>query len=110
MDDIFITSENKDYYKTIEHVAIDRFTGGVILGALFQETVIAYQKPITLNITLENTSLTPKIIEAFENTLKDICTGLLPLGGMTNKGHGFFTGKLLKNNNEIYDYNSYIYQ
>ena len=36
------------------------------------------------------------IIKAFELSLKDICNGMLPLGGATTKGHGIFTGKLLK--------------
>ncbi|MBP5202008.1 hypothetical protein J6253_04640, partial [bacterium] len=30
--------------------------------------------------------------EAFENALDDICTGMLPLGGSTMRGHGCFTG------------------
>jgi hypothetical protein len=39
--------------------------------------------------------------QALECALADICKGLLPLGGMTTKGHGMFTGTLSKNNSTI---------
>ena len=31
-------------------------------------------------------------IKAFEATLKDVCCGMLALGGATTKGHGVFNG------------------
>jgi hypothetical protein len=43
-----------------------------------------------------------------EAALKDICRGQLPLGGMTTKGHGIFTGRLFRNNLEIYEYDQGI--
>jgi hypothetical protein len=46
---------------------------------------------------LEKAIYDEHVIEAFENSLKDICKGLLPLGGMTTKGNGIFTGTLTKN-------------
>lgn len=86
--------------KIFNHVAIDRFTGGALDGALFSEKVSYFNKKETsfeftvyLDYDKEDT-----IKEAFEETLKDVCKGLLPLGGMTTKGHGIFTGKVLKNN------------
>jgi len=36
--------------------------------------------------------------------LQDICKGLLPLGGMTTKGHGVFTGTLFLNDNTKFSY------
>ncbi len=87
---------NHNQTKTFDHVAIDRFTGGGIDGALFQEKTIAknedddwYEIEILLEKNIEN-----KYIKAFESALIDICNGLLPLGGMTTKGHGVFCGNL----------------
>jgi hypothetical protein len=36
------------------------------------------------------------IKEAFENTLDDLCSGMLPLGGKVNRGHGVFEGSWTK--------------
>ena len=33
---------------------------------------------------------------AFESALKDVITGMLPLGGGVNRGNGVFTGKVAK--------------
>lgn len=103
MDDLYF--DDIDNSKIFNHVAIDRFTGGGIDGALFSEKV-SYKKDkkMTLKIYLSEEELDKDIIEALEETLKDICRGLLPLGGMTTKGFGMFTGKLLKNEEEIFNY------
>ena len=47
--------------------------------------------------TLEDTC----IREALEQSLKDLCSGLLPLGGCVGRGNGFFTGELLKDGGQI---------
>lgn len=84
--------------KTFDHVSIDRFTGGAIDGALFQEKTIATDNEnYTIEILLNN-EVNDKELEAFECALKDIATGMLPLGGATTKGHGIFCGEILKNN------------
>lgn len=96
--------------KILNHVAIDRFTGGAIDGALFQEEVL-YGKdaPFSLTFYLDKDRIDSKleelnsknkkeaIIKAFELGLKDICTGMLPLGGGVNRGHGSFSGELYVN-------------
>jgi hypothetical protein len=46
------------------------------------------------------------VIQALENALQDICMGLLPLGGMTTKGNGMFTGRLLRDGEELFNYMS----
>lgn len=111
IDDIYIDADNS---KVFNHVAIDRFTGGAIDGALFSEKVsmLKADETITLNVYVENKafinekenekSLKEDLEKALKETLQDICKGLLPLGGMTTKGHGFFTGTLKKNNQTIY--------
>lgn len=95
LDDLYY--DDIDNSKIFNHVAIDRFTGGSIDGALFSEKV-SYKrdKKIVLEINLAKEIEDDTILLAFEETLKDICRGLLPLGGMTTKGFGMFTGKLLK--------------
>lgn len=84
--------------KTFDHVAIDRFSGGGIDGALFQEKTIAkngendwYEIEILLHEDIQNEEL-----EAFESALLDITKGMLPLGGATTKGHGVFSGTVLR--------------
>lgn len=78
--------------KVFNHVAIDRFTGGGIDGALFQEKVV-HSEGFELDIFVEQDVLEKSDIKkAFELALTDLTTGLLPLGGNTMKGHGVFTG------------------
>ena len=93
IDDLY---EPKMKEKIMNHVAIDRFTGGALNGALFGEKV-SRKNLIVLNIYLEKNKIAPVVLVAFERALKDICEGLLPLGGMTTKGHGIFEGQLTKN-------------
>ena len=82
--------------KVIPHVKIDKFSGGVQDGALFQEKVTNAQgQQIIEEILVEKSSFTDSTVrEAFEKSLYDICQGLLPLGGSTNRGNGTFTGTL----------------
>ncbi len=89
LSDSFI---QKQPHKIFDHVAIDRFTGGAIDGALFQEKVTAGTEVLHLDIFMEQT-IQPKYKEAFEKALDDLCNGMLPLGGMNTKGHGFWNGQ-----------------
>lgn len=107
LNDFYYSDAEVENNKTFNHVAIDRFTGGALDGALFSEKVstlaeeTAFEFTVYLDYDKEDT-----IQEAFEETLKDVCKGLLPLGGMTTKGHGIFTGKVLKGTQTIFDYDS----
>lgn len=85
--------------KILNHVAIDRFTGGSIDGALFTEKVTSGRgMEVTLHIdALKDAIADKKVCEAFEASLRDITEGLLPLGGGVNRGNGMFTGKITKN-------------
>jgi len=83
--------ERKNSTKTFDHVAIDRFTGGVMNSALFNEKTIAQKDKWEIEILVEK-DIEEKYIEAFESSLNDICSGLLALGGATTKGHGVFSG------------------
>jgi len=99
ISDCFKPDNNKT--KTFDHVAIDRFTGGGIDGALFQEKTITDNREYEIEILLEK-NIDNKYIKAFESALEDIRTGMLPLGGMTTKGHGVFSGEVFKDG-EILD-------
>lgn len=97
IDDIFLSDDKVSNDKIFNHVAIDRFTGGAIDTALFSEKVSYLKKEddsIQLNITLSEEIDDKTSLYAFENALLDITKGLLPLGGMTTKGNGMFTGSL----------------
>jgi len=100
--DVFCTLQ-KD--KIFDHVSLDRFTGGALNGALFNEKVIAGNNEIIkLEILIPNNAyqeLDSDIITAFEKALKDISTGLLPLGGSVMKGHGCFTGSVILNGRKL---------
>lgn len=89
--------------KIFDHVAIDRFTGGAVDGALFNEKAdYAPKKEFTLTMLVKEEAIKEtEVRKAFENALKDICAGLLPLGGATAKGHGMFTGTLKIDGTEI---------
>ena len=84
--------------KVMFHIKIDKFTGSVQDGALFQEKVSnAKGQEIVEDILVAKKALAdPTIKEAFEKALNDICTGMLPLGGSTNRGNGTFTGTLTR--------------
>lgn len=87
--------QDKKETKVFDHVKIDRFTGGAMDGALFQEKTVASDTSFEVEILVEK-EINETCIKAFEHTLDDICSGMLPLGGSVNKGHGVFTGKWSK--------------
>lgn len=102
--DMYIESADaKD--KILNHVAIDRFTGGAIDGALFAEKTV-YGKGTHLKLELqvnetgvrkmaENDTVYTNIMSALGATLDNLCNGMLPLGGGVNRGNGVFHGKLI---------------
>jgi len=89
----FYLNPEKIRTKTLNHVALDRFTGGARDGALFTEEVSAFSDKIVLEMWVEEDAFVEtEIKSAFEKTIEELCTGQLQLGGSTNKGHGVFTG------------------
>lgn len=96
-----IVRTSKSVAKIINHVKIDRFTGGAINGALFdEEPLFAEEDSIVLEVDVIEGHQDDNINKAFERALHDICDGLLPLGGGTNRGNGRFIGTLFKNGEE----------
>ena len=99
--------------KVLNHVKIDRFTGGAVPGALFSEEVLySPENSFTLELLLYKAAITEdkkdkedkeKALKAFETALTDLCKGYLPLGGGVNRGNGTFKGILKKDGETIYE-------
>lgn len=84
--------------KLMNHVAIDRFTGGAMDGALYAEQVDEVSgREFHTEVKVNKADVAEDAILAFEMALTDLTTGLLPLGGGVNRGHGIFTGSFTKN-------------
>ena len=94
--------------KVLNHVSIDRFTGGAIDGALFnEETLFAKGHTFILNLMVDNAAFKSDdlVKTAFEETLKDLCSGMLSLGGGVNRGNGCFEGTIKRDGELIYENN-----
>lgn len=105
LNDFYYSDTEVENDKIFNHVAIDRFTGGAYGSALFSEKVSTLVEGETFEFTVYlDYNQDDTIQKAFEKSLEDVCRGLLPLGGMTTKGHGIFTGKVLKGTQIIFDY------
>lgn len=98
ISDLFL---NKVHNKIFNHVSIDRFTGGAIPGFLFNEGPVTADSPLVLDLYVEPQVSDTEIMKAFEKSLLDITTGMLPLGGGVMRGHGCFNGIILKNEEEL---------
>lgn len=99
LSDVIISAGQKtEGEKIMNHVAIDRFTGGTMDGALFTEKVInGLGREIQLTVDVRKNSIQGEDIrKAFELALQDIDDGLLPLGGGVNRGNGTFVRTLSK--------------
>lgn len=116
IDDI-IKGEMKS--KLFYHNKIDAFTGGTIDGALFQEKAVQgrdrgddcqYTLKLYVNTAAFKDDTDGKVREAFEQSLQDLCCGMLPLGGATARGYGMFEGSysLMEKNNHERDRESKI--
>lgn len=72
---------------TVQHVAIDRFTGGALEGALFDEAPL-WQEGLSFDFNLQGESLEIVESEVLCHALLDLSEGRLPLGGGVNRGNG----------------------
>ena len=108
--DILLQRRGHSQDQVFNHVKIDRFTGGGIDGALFSEkATYVPEEVITFDVLLyiENLPNAREAVGAFECALKDLCSGMLSLGGNVNKGYGRFQGSMSKNGITIYEYNKH---
>ena len=86
------------------HVVIDNFSGGSINGGLFTEQAIYTENfnpedkedyKINFSISVNSYAFDgdENVLKALTETFNDLCNGMLPIGGSTNKGHGLLQGK-----------------
>lgn len=71
----------------VQHVAIDRLTGGSLRGALYSEAPI-WRDGLVIDVTLELNQLPVDGAAALAHALLDMGTGSLPIGGGVNRGNG----------------------
>ncbi|MEA5554337.1 RAMP superfamily CRISPR-associated protein [Anabaena cylindrica UHCC 0172] len=74
-------------------IAIDRFTGGALHGALFNEQPIFGSDKTELKLELELRQPKPHEIGLLLLLIKDLWTGDLPVGGTSSIGRGRLQGK-----------------
>ncbi len=92
--DVFL-DKNKVKEHIFYHNKIDRFTGGTIDSALYSEKVLSIDE-FTLKVKTKKDTDTTYLNKAIE----DMKNGMLPIGGLVNKGHGIVTLKTQSNDNE----------
>jgi len=86
----------------IDHVSIDRFSGGPLDGHLFREAPLSDSGAIEIAIQLDcrraigqarlDDEVGKRALAAFRAALDDLCQGRLALGGGASRGHGYFKG------------------
>ncbi|MBD1389278.1 hypothetical protein IC617_07565 [Neiella sp. HB171785] len=87
---------NYEQTQVRQHNSIDRFTGGVRDGALFNEQVI-YQPDIEFSIyAVDNVFADDEDTKnALKLTLADLAEGRLALGAYASKGHSYVHGNIV---------------
>lgn len=90
INDIYLTEHSSDHTMQLWHNRIDRFTGGVIDGALFTEEVL-FEPSVKLTITLTKPDALSELArKSFEAALDDLCNGRLTIGAGGSRGLGSF--------------------
>ncbi len=98
IDDILIRN-NAPKQKILNHVTIDRYTGGALDTALFDEKPLWKNNGENIDFELElkiivdgYDILDENIKKAFEMTIEELRTGKLQVGAGNGRGNGYFTG------------------
>jgi CRISPR/Cas system CSM-associated protein Csm3 (group 7 of RAMP superfamily) len=96
LDDLFLLPDDvagtRDAW--LDHVSIDRFTGGALDAKLFSEAPI-FGGNVRLVMRVDREGLGPEDGWALGETLRDLCGGRLALGAGGSRGHGFFRGEIV---------------
>ena len=71
----------------LQHVAIDRFTGGALDSALFDEKPL-FSSGLKIPLKIKATGLTSDQAKLLCHAILDLCTGMLQVGNGTNRGNG----------------------
>lgn len=85
---LYVDDCTVNYTQTVvrQHNSIDRFTGGVRKGALYNEELL-YQPEFVVKVWLRSGTTLPESLKlALEDTFNDLKTGLLPMGAGSGRG------------------------
>lgn len=89
--DIYLEKQKQ---QVLMHNKIDKFTGGVINGALFSENVLWHTSiRIKFDVVNPDKVTDPDIKLALHKSLTDLVNGWLPLGASASRGLGVFLDK-----------------
>lgn len=94
--DLFL--DNPGPQKILNHVSIDRFTGGArtLEGALFDEKPYYGGESFTLKVAIHESDVfeEKQIRQALAAALNDLADGRLAIGAGAGRGNGYFKGDL----------------
>lgn len=77
----------------LDHVSIDRYTGGPMDGMLFSEAPM-YQGELRVELLLDAKRIAPEGREALRAAIDDLLQGRLAIGGGSGRGHGYVRGRI----------------
>ncbi len=96
IDDVWLDDGAAARLQRVPHIAVDRFTGGVLDGFLMDERVFYRTGPLAITIRFadlppsDDESVRPRALEALRRALRDLIDGGLPLGAGASRGNGVF--------------------
>ncbi len=89
--------------KIVNHVSIDRFTGGSRAGFLFAEKPLYKGTSLKVELVVaEQDSIDHGSRVALQRALEDLVKGRLALGAGAGRGNGFFSGAIKWNDNGVW--------
>lgn len=92
LDDGYLTFDLNDI-GLMMHNSIDRFSAGVRDHMLFMEELV-WRRSIRLPFVIDTDGITSDGRRAFRQALSDLCSGQVPIGAGSSRGHGFCDGTL----------------
>ncbi len=91
IDDAWLDMDGPRPTARLDHVSIDRFTGGARAGVLFSERVLFKGPQVVLRLLVEDLDRVDSIArDAFREALRDLCEGRVQIGAGYGRGHGVF--------------------
>ena len=92
IDDVVVETAQQ---KVVQHVSLDRFTGGARQGLLFSEKPVYKGEKLLLELVVSEADQIDKTARtSLKRALEDLTEGRLPLGAGAGRGNGFFTGDI----------------
>lgn len=80
----------------LDHVCIDRFTGGPMNGMLFSEAPrFRTRTKLVIDVLVDRRRVSGEAWRILKEAIDDLRQGRLALGGGSNRGHGYFRGEVV---------------